>query len=144
MTAASSQAIVLAFSLACALFIALIPLITVFYKATMSATVRGLLLFVALPIVSWGLTAMFNVFIQLIQCGTVNAGQVLLNGLPTIGLVSIFGLAAYFISFLRSPVEAIMPISMPEEVRKGVAVAFFIFWGGLYGQAVGGSFSQSC
>jgi hypothetical protein len=138
------SAVVLSFSLVSALFISLIPLITTFYKDSLTPGLIYLILFVILPIVTYGITSMFNVFIQMIRCGKINANQVLMNGFPSVGLVGFLGGLAQLFGFMRYPVISILPDSFSDEVKKGIAVSFYVFWGAVYGQALGGSLSQSC
>jgi hypothetical protein len=138
------SAVVLSFSLVSALFISLIPLITTFYKDSLTPGLIYLILFVILPIVTYGITSMFNVFIQMIRCGKINANQVLINGFPSVGLVGFLGGLAQLFGFMRYPVISILPDSFSDEVKKGIAVSFYVFWGAVYGQALGGSLSQSC
>jgi DNA helicase TIP49 (TBP-interacting protein) len=87
---------------------------------------------------------MFNVFIQLIRCGKINGNQVLINGFPSVGLVAILGGIAQLFGFMRYPVISILPDTFSDEIKKGIAVSFYVFWGAVYGQALGGSLSQSC
>ena len=138
------SAVVLSFSLVSALFISLIPLITTFYKDSLTPSLIYLILLIILPIVTYGITSMFNVFIQLIRCGKINGNQVLMNGFPSVGLVAILGGLAQLFGFMRHPVTSILPDSFSDEVKKGIAVSFYVFWGAVYGQALGGSLSQSC
>jgi hypothetical protein len=35
-------------------------------------------------------------------------------------------------------------MTFTPEMKKGLAVSFYIFWGAIYGQSLGGSLSQSC
>jgi hypothetical protein len=138
------SAVVLSFSLVSALFIALVPIITAIYKGSLSSNLIYVIYFAILPIITYGMTAIFNVFIQLIRCGSVNAQQVLMNAFPSVALVAIFGALSTFIGFLRIPVESLLPSVFDLDMKKGIAVSFFIFWGAVYGQALGGSLSQSC
>lgn len=138
------SAVVLSFSLVAALFIALVPLLVTFYRQSLTESVVYLILFGILPIVTYGITCIFNIFIQLLRCGSVNANQVLVNGVPSVGFVALLGGLASGLGFLRYPVESILPIGFSDDIKKGIAVSFYIFWGAVYGQALGGSLSQSC
>ena len=138
------SAVVLSFSLVAALFIALVPLLTTIYGENLSSTLKYLILFGLLPIITYGITCIFNVFIQLIRCGSVQGTQVLINGLPGVGFVAVLGSIASISSWLRYPVESILPLNLSYSIKRGIAVSFFIFWGAVYGQAIGGSLSQSC
>lgn len=80
----------------------------------------------------------------MIRCGKINANQVLMNGFPSVGLVGFLGGLAQLFGFMRYPVISILPDSFSDEVKKGIAVSFYVFWGAVYGQALGGSLSQSC
>jgi hypothetical protein len=138
--------VVLSFSVVSALLVTLVPLLTTIYRDRLivSAYTIPLIFLVLLPVVSYIVTIIFNIFLQLIRCGKVNASQVLINGVPSVGLVALLGLLSNYISFLRYPVEGILPVSLSDNMKKGIAVSFYIFWGAVYGQALGGSLSQSC
>ena len=138
------SAVVLSFSLVSALFISLIPLVTTLYKDSLTPSLTYLILLVILPVLTYGITSMFNVFIQMIRCGKINGNQVLINGFPSVGLVAVLGGLAQVLGFMRYPVVSILPDSFSDEVKKGIAVSFYVFWGAVYGQALGGSLSQSC
>lgn len=138
------SAVVLSFSLVSALFISIVPLLTTFYKGDLSTSVVYIIIFLILPIVTYGMTCIFNIFIQLIRCGKVNGQQVFMNAFPSLGFVSVLGGIAHSVGFVRYPVESILPVGFAPDVKKGIAVSFFIFWGAVYGQALGGSLSQSC
>ena len=138
------SAVVLSFSLVAALFIALVPLLVTFYKDTLSYNLIYLIIFIIMPVITYGVTCIFNIFIQMIRCGEINATQVMINGFPSVGFVAVLGGLSYFFGFLRSPVESILPVGFQEDMKKGIAVSFYIFWGAVYGQALGGSLSQSC
>jgi len=138
------SAVVLSFSLVSALFISLVPLMVTFYKGNLTTGLVYLILFGILPIVTYGITCIFNIFIQIIRCGEVKASQVLINGFPSVGFVAMLGGLAGMSSWVRSPVESILPFGFSDDIKKGIAVSFFIFWGAVYGQALGGSLSQSC
>lgn len=142
--ASLDTAVILSFSLVSALFISLIPLLSTIYKTSLSSSMMYGIMLLILPIACWGITSLFNVFIQMIRCGSINPSQVLINGVPTIFFVGFLGSISYFISILRYPIEVILPLWISEDMKKGIAVSFFIFWGAVYGQAFGGSLSQSC
>ena len=145
MTNASlDTAVVLAFSSVSALFIALIPLLTTIYRSSLPTYAVYLIMLLLLPVLSWAITCLFNVFIQMIRCGSVNAPQVLINGIPTVGFVALLGGLSQLISIMRYPIEVVLPLTLTPEMKKGIAVSFYIFWGAIYGQSLGGSLSQSC
>lgn len=138
------SAVVLAFSLVSALFISIVPLLTTLYKESLSTTAIYAILFGLLPIVTYCMTCIFNIFIQLIRCGSINGIQIATAAAPSVGFVAVLGGLASMIGFLRSPIESILPIGLTPDMKKGIAVSFYIFWGAVYGQALGGSLSQSC
>jgi len=142
--ASLDTAVVLAFSSVSALFIALIPLLTTIYRSSLPTYAVYLIMLLLLPVLSWAITCLFNVFIQMIRCGSVNASQVLINGVPTVGFVALLGGLSQLIPIMRYPIEVVLPMTFTPEMKKGLAVSFYIFWGAIYGQSLGGSLSQSC
>jgi hypothetical protein len=103
-----------------------------------------LLLLTVLPTISylWGLG--LNSLSQYITCSTVSMPQVALVSLISPLFVIVFSLLAYFIPFLRSPVEEVLPYSADADMKYAIGFGFYMLWAGIYGQNVSSGMVQSC
>ena len=99
----------------------------------------NLLKWVLLPTVGYGITLGFNAFIQNVTCGSVNIKQIAMGSL-TVPIAILFGLLLCLSPFIRSPVEA----AFRGTNAMLYAIAFYMFWAGMFGMSVASGFSQSC
>ena len=103
-----------------------------------------LIFFVILPIISYGLGFLLNLLSQYVACSKINFPQIALNSIfgPLFVFMALFLL--YIIPSLENPIRTILPFSVEEPFRKGLSQSFYIFWAGLYGQAIATGFLQTC
>ena len=101
-------------------------------------------LFAILPILSFAVSIGLNALTQYISCGTVDGAQIVLASSLNPLFVFAFNMAAYFLPFLRNFVIAVLPESADETMKKSLSYAFYLLWGGIYGQTFCGGFAQSC
>ncbi len=115
-----------------------------------------LMLFVILPIFAFVVSLCSNLFLQYLYCGSASVGMVSLaatwSPLTTLALAVL----AYFLPFLRSPVKQLFSespqgagaaLSSPEEatfVQDIWGYAFYLFWGGVYGQTMASGMIATC
>jgi ABC-type nickel/cobalt efflux system permease component RcnA len=85
----------------------------------------------------------FNSFIQSITCGSVNIKQIALGSL-SVPVAILLGLILSLSSFIRSPVES--AFGSKERGAYGLifAIAFWMFWAGMFGESFSAGFAQSC
>lgn len=103
-----------------------------------------LTLIVAIPIVSYISGFGLSAFSQYVNCGTVSPGQIALVATFAPAFVVIFSTLAYFLPFIRSPVEEIMPVSADSDMKYALGFSFWLLWAGIYGQNVASGMAQSC
>lgn len=114
------------------------------YAPTMVKQMPLLLFFVILPILSyiWGFG--LNALSQYIRCQTVVTGQVALVSCIGPIFVIVFSALAYFLPFIRSPVESVIPLSADADMKYSLGFAFYLLWSGIYSQNLGSGMVQSC
>jgi hypothetical protein len=110
------------------------------------------LLFAIVPIFSYIFSLGLNSLTQYISCGTVVLGQIALASIFNPIFVILFGFISYMLPVLRTFVAAVLP-EQPTDVLKQegdttmkmvLSYAFYILWGGIYGQTYSAGFAQSC
>lgn len=101
-------------------------------------------LFALIPAISYAVSIGLNALTQYISCGTVAGEQVALASTMNPMFVLGFSLLSYFLPFLRNFVIAVLPESADETMKKSLSYAFYLLWGGIYGQTFSGGFAQSC
>ena len=98
---------------------------------------------IGLPLFGYLVAFGLNTGIQQLSCGRIQPGQIaLVSGLIPLAIV-IF-LALTLSSFIRSPIVDAVPLSYRLSYGKIFALAFYMFWAGMFGEAVAGGFIQSC
>jgi len=102
-----------------------------------------LLKWVVLPVLGYGITIGFNSFIQAINCGSVNIKQIALGSL-SVPLAILAGLILTLSSFIRSPIESAFDSRQRGEYGLIFAIAFWMFWAGMFGESFSSGFAQSC
>lgn len=105
-----------------------------------------------LPIVIFFMGVGLNMIGQKIACSTVNAGSAF-SSTMTLPLFVYGTLALSQISYLRAPVTSLF-VQLPNvtvleseakyPILKGAAVAYYVFFGILFGQVVSSGMSQVC
>ena len=143
-TRAVDSTIRVAFSLVHGLLLAMMfPLLYIVFPNYIKAypLISLLLILPALSYVSgFGLSA----FSQYLYCGTVQPSQIALVATFAPVFVVGFSLLSYFLPFLRSPVEEIMPVSADSDMKYALGFSFYLLWAGIYGQNIASGMVQSC
>ena len=103
----------------------------------------NLLKWLFLPTLGYGITLGFNSFIQRISCSSVNIIQIAMGSLP-VPIAIILFLLLSLMSFIRSPVESALPSNLRDNYGGIFAIAFYMFWAGMFGESVSSGFAQSC
>jgi hypothetical protein len=97
---------------------------------------------ITIPIVLYITPVLFGLANQLVVCGKIQVAQLFSLSILTPVFVSIaYGLSR--ISFIRYPIEALVPSSSPEFKMK-LSFGFYSFWAALYAQIVSGGLLQVC
>ncbi len=103
----------------------------------------NMLKWVLLPVVGYGITFGFNAGVQAASCGSINPKQLALGSLVVPGAI-LFFLLLSLMSSVRYPVEQAVPLSYKGKWAGVFAVAFYMFWAGMFGEAFAGGLAQSC
>lgn len=90
-------------------------------------------------LISFGLLSAVNMS----ACESINFSLVATSSVFTFVAV-IFFLVVSFFGFFKNFIIPILPVSLQAQFGNIAATAFFIFWAGMYGGALGYGFAQSC
>jgi len=102
-----------------------------------------LLKWIFLPTLGYGIALGINCALQLISCGKTNISQIAIGGIPV--LISIVGfLLISMIGFVRAPIASALPAQYQLAYGTILSVAFYMFWAGMFGEAISGGFAQGC
>lgn len=104
---------------------------------------QQLLRWFGLPILGYGVTFGFNAGVQLLTCKSMNFGQIASASAFTPGLV-LLGLFLTLSGFIRSSIEIAVPLASRIKYGPIIAIAFYMFWAGMFGGALGTGFSLAC
>ncbi len=103
----------------------------------------NILKWMLLPTLGYGIALGLNSLLQYTTCTTVKAGQIALASVPIVVAV-ILGLLITLLPFIRSPIETILSGSTRALWGGAFAVAFYMFWAGMFGEAIASGMAQSC
>jgi len=96
-----------------------------------------------LPTLGYLITLGLNSFIQSVSCGKVKIQQIAMGSLSVPIAILLF-LILTLSSWVRSPVTAAVPFNLRAEYAGLLAVGFYMFWAGMFGESVASGFAQSC
>ena len=98
---------------------------------------------IVLPTVGYLITIGFNAFIQSTVCKSINIKQIAMGSLSVPITILIFLLLS-LVPFIRSPIEEAVPYKLRDKYSVLFAIAFYMFWAGMFGESVASGFSMSC
>lgn len=101
-------------------------------------------LLVVVPALSYISGLGLNALSQYIYCNKVNFGQVAVVSTFAPAFVIGFSVLVWFLPFLRSPVESILPLAADNDMKYAMGFAFYLLWAGIYGQNIAAGLLQSC
>lgn len=96
-----------------------------------------------LPTLGYGLTFTLNSFIQRTTCGSTNLAQIA-KGSITVPLAMFGFLLLTLLQRVRSPIEISVPAELRAQYGGIFALAFYMFWAGMFGESVAAGLAQSC
>ena len=103
----------------------------------------SLLKWILLPTLAFVFSSILNGSLQYITCKSLNIQQILISS-STIILAVIAFLFISSLGFMRSAIDKILPLSVRVSFGTFFAVAFYMFWAGMFGEAFASGFVQSC
>jgi hypothetical protein len=123
--------------------IIMVALVVVCNWAVNYAKISGTLLqWIVLPALAYCIALGLNTSIQLISCGTIHIKQLALGAVSVPAAVLGF-LLLTLIPFVRAPISQILPLKFRSMGDYG-ALVFYMFWAGMFGEAMAGGLAQSC
>lgn len=144
MASAVDSTLRVAFGLVHGFLLAMIfPLLYIFVP-TLVKSMPLLTLLLAIPALSYVSGFGLNALSQYIYCNKVTVSQVALVSTFAPAFVIGFSLLAWFLPFLRSPVESILPLTADGDMKYAMGFAFYLLWAGIYGQNIAAGMLQAC
>jgi hypothetical protein len=96
-----------------------------------------------LPTLGYAIGIGLNLLVQQVSCGKVNYKQIAV-GTTAIPLAILLFLLLSSAGIVRAPVVDAVPLAYKLQYGASFAVAFYMFWAGMFGEAISGGFAQSC
>jgi hypothetical protein len=103
----------------------------------------NLLKWVGLPMIGFGIALGLNSILQYTTCQTINILQ-LLKASSSVLVAIILMLCITMAGIVRSPIEAAVPLAYKLKYAGMFAIAFYMFWAGMFGEALASGFAQVC
>jgi hypothetical protein len=103
----------------------------------------NLLKWVGLPMIGFGIALGLNSILQISSCQTINILQVV-KASSSVLVAIILALLVTMAGVIRSPIEAAVPLVYKLKYAGMFAVAFYMFWAGMFGEALASGFAQVC
>jgi hypothetical protein len=102
-------------------------------------------LFLAAAVIMFGTSLGSFALIQKNNCGSVkNMTQVATNAGIATAIQTFVLFLAWLITPLRNIIMNLFPTELDASVRNALGYSYYGFWGGLFGIAIGGTFSAVC
>jgi hypothetical protein len=103
----------------------------------------NLLKWLLLPTLGYMTAFGMNTLLQYTTCTSVKVEQIALASAP-VGIAILGGLLITLLPFIRSPITSILTGSTRSIYGGAYAVAFYMFWAGMFGEAIASGMAQSC
>lgn len=98
---------------------------------------------ILLPTLGYGLALAINTGVQQVFCKKSNVRQIAI-GSTTVPVAILLFLSLLMLGFIRAPVEQAVPLQYRLQYGSSMALAFYMFWAGMFGEALAGGFAQAC
>ena len=96
-----------------------------------------------LPTIGYGLALTMNASVQQVFCKKVAIKQIAIGStVIPVAILSFLGLT--MLGIVRAPVEQAVPLAYRLQYGSSMALAFYMFWAGMFGEALAGGFAQAC
>ncbi len=103
----------------------------------------NILKWLVLPVLGYGFALSINSIAQYASCGSVRFGAIASTSL--LNLLAIGGaILITLIPFVRSPIISAIPYAYQATYGGIFALSFYMFWAGMFGEAIAGGMSQLC
>ena len=133
----------LVFSLAHAIFL-VFCVIFIYVILGETRLPSGWFLLGVLTSVSFGIGFFLNMITQYMACQKINVIQIAsASAIPAGITATVSSLLTLFTAF-EYPLRSVLPETLTPLYQKAISQGFYLFWGGLYGQALASGFAQVC
>lgn len=131
------------FALSLGMGIIMVALVILFNWVIKYANISGTFVqWIALPTLAYFIALGLNAFVQSISCGAIQIKQLAVGAVSVPAAVLGF-LVLTLIPFVRAPISQILPPSY-RGMGDYMALGFYMFWAGMFGEAMAGGLAQSC
>jgi hypothetical protein len=97
-----------------------------------------------LPTLGYCVALGLNAVTQYVSCnGAINISQLSLGSIPIVLSIYFFLLLSLF-GFVRAPIQSALSMNLRLKYGTTFAIAFYMFWAGMFGEAISGGFAQGC
>lgn len=128
---AGSRILLYGLSLSFALVIAIVALFIPYYP------------YLLVPVVTYICSIGFNLLSKYSACDEVAFKGAAINALFPVCAVLIAFLIVSIAPAIKAPIKSLIPNALPAT-QDVVGNTFYVFWAAMYGQILGGGFSQIC
>ena len=98
---------------------------------------------IVLPALGYGFAVGANAILQATSCKTVDMKKVA-SGAVTIPVLIVVASLLTLVGFVRAPIESAVPVQYKLKYAGMFAIAFYLFWAGMFGEAFAGGLAQVC
>jgi hypothetical protein len=131
------------FALSLAMGVIMVTLVMLCNWIVKYTNVSGTLLqWIVLPALAYCIALGLNAIVQSISCGSIRIKQLAVGAVSVPAAVLGF-LLLTLIPFVRAPISQILPLKY-SDMSDYVALIFYMFWAGMFGEAMAGGLAQSC
>ena len=96
-----------------------------------------------LPTLGDLVTLGLNMFLQQVSCKKSSIKQIAIASSP-VPIAILFFLLITLAGFVRAPIESAVPLLYRIKYGPSMALAFYMFWAGMFGEGIAGGFAQGC
>lgn len=113
------------------------------WLATTYGFSQTVLKWLLLPTLGYGIALGLNSGVQQVFCKRLNIKQIAIGSISVPVAILLF-LALSMIGFVRAPIEQAIPLAYRYQFGSSMALAFYMFWAGMFGEAIAGGSAQAC
>ena len=100
-------------------------------------------IWIAMPVIGYLIACAVNALTQQVSCSSIDIKKVFMTSFYNPIFILVFLLISWF-SVFRSPIEGMLIFIPDNFIRTTVAYGYYMFWAGLFGEAIGSGIAQGC
>ena len=81
---------------------------------------------------------------QYMACQKINAIQIASASAIPAGITAVVTSLVSLFTGLEAPLRSVLPETLTPIYQKAISQGFYLFWAGMYGQALASGFAQVC